>query len=366
MHRTPLAAAAAALLLGQPALSHSAPRGLPANAWRVQMVEIMDRNGFERPLPASFGFVPVGWRTQGGVEWGQQHTCTNGYNVSWFATSPDGSQTIGVLPQERWDTNNYGAASGSPGCSSAPITSSQQYLTQLLGRWRPGARIDDYRPRPDLAAKLAYLNLRTPSAMGEMRTWVEAGQVQFSYKEAGRDMSGVIAGTTIFSLSRMAGIGAGTMDALTGFSLPVFVATAPSGQLNLKFTEAIRQSFLPNPEWEQRISQHNTAISRVAQQEILKRSRIFAKYNDYVSRIRQDTAQRQAASDERRQREVGEAIRGTEHYDDANAPGGQVELSGYYDHAWRLQDGTYVLSNDSNFEPWRDLGVQGERLEASK
>ena len=32
-----------------------------------------------------------------------------------------------------------------------------------------------------------------------------------------------------------------------------------------------------------------------------------------------------------------------------------------YDHAWRLNDGTYVLSSDSNFEPWRDLGVEGKR-----
>jgi len=43
-----------------------------------------------------------------------------------------------------------------------------------------------------------------------------------------------------------------------------------------------------------------------------------------------------------------------------------VELSGYYDHAWRLNDGTYVLSNDAGFDPWKDLGVQGQRLEATK
>ena len=31
-----------------------------------------------------------------------------------------------------------------------------------------------------------------------------------------------------------------------------------------------------------------------------------------------------------------------------------------------LTDGTYVLSNDAGFEPWRDLGVEGKRLEATK
>jgi len=243
------------------------PHGLPANAIRVQQVDIMDRNGFEKPLPASTGLIPVGWQIQGGVQWGQQYLCTNGYNVNWSARSPDGEQTIAVLPQERWETNNYGAPPSTPGCGSASFSSSQQYLTQRVGRLRPGARVLNYRPRPDLAKKFAYLNASTPTAMGGMRTWVDAGQVQFSYSEGGREMEGVIATSTIFSMSRMSGMGMGSMDALTGFTLPAFAAMAPKGKLNLKLVEAIRQSFLPNPEWEARISQHNTAISRVAQQE---------------------------------------------------------------------------------------------------
>ena len=64
------------------------PRGLPSNALRVQMVEIIDRNGFEQPMPAASGFVPVGWKTQGGIQWGQQFMCTNGYNVDWVADLP--------------------------------------------------------------------------------------------------------------------------------------------------------------------------------------------------------------------------------------------------------------------------------------
>lgn len=168
----------------------AAPRGLPANALRMQMVQIMDRNGFEQPIPASFGLIPVGWKAQGGVQWGQQFTCTNGYNVNWAATSPDGTQTLAVLPQEKWETNNYGAGPSTPGCASAPYSSSQQYLTQLVARLRPGASVSRYAPRPDLAAKLAHLNSSTPSAMGEMRTWVEAGQVEFTYDESGQPMSG--------------------------------------------------------------------------------------------------------------------------------------------------------------------------------
>jgi hypothetical protein len=73
-----------------------------------------------------------------------------------------------------------------------------------------------------------------------------------------------------------------------------------------------------------------------------------------------------ASSDERRQREFGEVIKGVETYDDAQAPAGQVELSNLYDHAWRLNDGSYVLSNDPGFEPFRDLGLEGKRLDQSR
>jgi hypothetical protein len=69
-------------------------------------------------------------------------------------------------------------------------------------------------------------------------------------------------------------------------------------------------------------------------------------------------------SADRRAREFGELLRGVETYRDADAPGGQVELSHMYDHAWRMKDGTYVLTNDASFDPWRDLRVEGEKLKA--
>ena len=31
--------------------------------------------------------------------------------------------------------------------------------------------------------------------------------------------------------------------------------------------------------------------------------------------------------------------------------------------SWRLNDGSYVLANDASFEPWRDLQMDGKRLE---
>jgi hypothetical protein len=174
--------------------------GLPAGALHAQRVAVMDMNGFEQPLPALFALVPVGWRTQGGVTWGRQFMCTNGYNFNWVAQSPDGLQTVAILPQYKWEANNYGASPSSPGCQSASITSIQQYLNAVVNQMRPGARIVDFRPRPDLAAKFSNLQQTTPTAMGDMRTWIEAGEVLVDYQENGRAMRGVIAAPLLLDI----------------------------------------------------------------------------------------------------------------------------------------------------------------------
>lgn len=351
----------------RPTPPRGSPRGLPAGALHAQRVAVMDMNGFEQPLPALFALVPVGWRAQGGVMWGQQFMCTNGYNFNWAAQSPDGLQSVAILPQYKWEANNYGARPSSPGCQPDSITSIQQYLGAVVTRMRPGARIIDFRPRPDLAAQFSHLNQATPTAMGEMRTWVEAGEALFSYQDQGREMRGVVAASAALSLMRTRGVMAGqTMDAFTGFAFPGYVATGPSDQFNPQLAETIRQSFLANPAWQANIARHNTAIARVAAEEIRKQAKAISEYNDYVSLLRQQVAQTRQQSDERRQREFGELMRGTQSYDDANAAGGRAELSAMYNNAWRLNDGSYVLSNDSGFEPYRDLGIEGQQLQQSR
>ena len=345
----------------------AARRPMPANTQRVQRVQVIDANGFDRPTAAAYGLIPVGWRAQGGVQWGQQYSCTNGFNYNWSATSPDGLQSVAIMPMTRWDTNNYGAGSSLIGCPRNSATSARQYLESIVAQSKVPARPIDYRPRPDLARAFSYLNTQTPSAMGEMRTWVDSGDLLFAYQDQGRDMRGVMTVTIVFSLMRTAGVNPGqTMDILSGASFPGFAATAPNGQLNLGMVEAIRQSFMPNPQWQAQISKHNAVIAQVGHDEVAKQSRILAETNDYVSALRSQVAANRASSEDRISRGRGDEIRGVQRFDDGNAPGGQVELSAYYNNAWRLNDGSYVLTDSPNFDPWRDLGLAGQRLDPSR
>ncbi|MEZ5661103.1 MAG: hypothetical protein R3E83_22120 [Burkholderiaceae bacterium] len=345
-----------------PSVAQTAPRG---NGVHVQRVALMDNNGFERPMPASYVLIPVGWRSEGGVRWGQQFMCTNGYNFDWRASSPDGAFGFAVLPMARWGANNFGGAAGGDNCPSAPFTDAQQYLTAVVTQVWPGARVLEYRQRLDMIRPLAPLFSRTPMPLGETRTWVDAGEVLFAFDDRGRDMRGTVSAAVLFSFLRTdLGGGSPPMDALTGFSFPVFVATAPNGRLDFGFSEAVRQSFRDNPDWTLRINEHNVKIGKGQLEAARERQRIFRETNDYISALRADTQRMRDESNARNNREFGEYIKGVETYKDPDAPGGQVELSNYYDNAWRLNDGSYALSTDPNFEPWRDLGMEGQRLEA--
>ena len=364
-----------------PLQNSSAPaaiRNPNASVMRFDRGVVVDASGFAKPMAAASLFVPYGWRTAGGVLWGQQYACTNGYNFEWSATAPDGSSGILILPQMKWENSTYGAQASTPGCTSAPFTSARAYLEALAQRSVPGARVIDYRDRPDLVQQAGAAPQRTPMAMGEMRSWSEAGEVLIAFQQNGRDMRGSIAALVQFSqmitdtsslyandptIMQQPSASQTRMETLTGFAQPAWGAYAPNGQYDFAFFEALRRSIAVNPQWSNAIAGHNTAIGRVAIEESRKRAQIINETNAEIARIRQEVWDVQQQSADRRAREFGELLRGVQTYTDDQAPGGQRELSANYDQAWRLRDGSYVLTNDPNFDPWRDLQIEGQQLQ---
>jgi hypothetical protein len=371
-------AVARAVLAGLSALPLLADVAV-ARMLRFERGVIIDATGFDRPMAAASLFVPYGWRMEGGVVWGAEHACTNGYNFEWAARSPDGSAGIQILPQMRWENTDYGAGASTPGCGSAPFGSAREYLAARAEATYPGARLLAYRDRPDLAAEVAAGPTTTPMPMGEVRTWSEGGELLVAFEAGGRPMRATVAGVVSFTLtvtdlsgvmandpSALFGVpqvGPTRMQALTAFAHPAWSAHAPDGQLNFAYFEQLRRSIEPNPAWTSAIVGHNVAIGRVAIEESRKRARAVMESQAEISRIQQETFVARWESDTRRLREFGEALRGVETYADPDAPGGTAELSASYRNAWRLNDGSYLLSDDVNFDPWRDLQIEGTRLE---
>lgn len=362
-----------------PAAMPAAPRPGAGNYARYEPAVIVDRTGFDAPMGAASLFLPFGWKTEGGVYWAHDFMCTNGYNFLWRATSPDGAMSLGISPQTGWAYGVGMPATPQPGCPTLQISSVRQYLEESVKQTMPGARVLDYRNRPDLLVEVGAKPTRTPMPMGEIQIWQEAGEVLFAFQQNGQEMRGTSAVVVQFQkmITDMSSAfrgdptvvqslqpGQGPMESVNAYAMPGYYATAPNGRLNTGYFEAIRKSIKTNPQWARRIAGHNAAIGRVALEESRKRSEMIARSNEEISRIRQETWNAYQESSDRRAREFGEALRGVETYVDADAPGGTVELSHMQDNAWRLNDGTYVLTDDPNFDPWRDLQVEGRKLEA--
>lgn len=344
---------------------NSPARGLPEGAIRVKRAEVIDRSGFEKPLTAMTILIPADWRSEGGVVWGAKSACSagSGYTVNFNATSPDGQSGVHFLPSFNWVWNNFSGGDPSGACPFLQMTSAQQYLEYLVSQMRPGARVLDFRARPDIAKDFEQLNSVSPMPMGEMRSWVDSGEVLIGYTENGAELRETIAAVVIFNRTLMRGsMGMADSDIITAAALPGFAMRAPNGKLDFNFTETIRRSARPGREWAARIAQHNAKISQINLKGARDRSRIAAQTSEEIRQMQQDTWRMQNESSDRMSRETSEAIRGVETYNDPYH-GGTVELDHTYENAWQLNDGSYVLTNDAMFQPFRDLGVDGQKLQ---
>jgi hypothetical protein len=333
---------------------------------RVKRAEIVDHAGFERPLVASTILIPVDWQAEGGVVWNTQgNACGSGYNFDWRASSPDGLSGVHIFPTERWQWNSWGMPDPA-GCPTAQITSVRQYIEDLVGRGRPGARILDFRRRADIEQELSQLNQTTPMPMGEMQSWVEAGEALLAYGQNGVEVRETVALAVLFTVMRTeATMGMPGSESWTGATFPGYAVRAPVGSLDFRMTEMMRKSIQPQPEWSARIAEHEARIAGIQIQGARERSRIISQTGEEIRQTQADSWRRHNASSDRLARESSEAIRGVETYDDPYR-GGTVELDNAYEHAWQLLDGTYVLTDDPSFEPYRDLGIEGRRLEVTR
>lgn len=340
----------------------------------VQRVEIMDRQGFEHPMPAATALIPVGWRAEGGIVWNSGGCVPR--TTNWSATAPDGNHGIALLPRQLWKWDNF-APDADP-CPRAQFATIRQYLENLVGRMHPGARVIDYRNREDLAQPFQHLNTVVPMGNGELRSWVEAGEILVAYtNQNGVDMRETVSAIGFFDLTRTATINGGVMESLVGQALNAYAAHAPSGQLDFRANEIFRQGIVPAPEWSARIASSEAAIandtthtygriSAIIAQGSAQRLAQDAETSRYVSDLNRAGREFRAGINDELQRKEDDVLAGLQTYVDPTGSTGDVKLTYNYKSAWRLDDGTYILTDDLMFEPYKYTGQYGTQLKVKK
>lgn len=333
-----------------------------AQTLHVERADILDRNGFGQTLPAASLLVPVGWQAQGGIVWGIQDNCNHyGYNFSWVAAEPSGAAGVAVLPIVRW----VGQRQDFNACPVLEVNSARQLLGLMAAEFVPGSRVLDYRDRPDLLKEAGLQNSRHDNGYGVVEQRVDAGEVLIAFTDdTGHDMRGVLSAAVIGWQSTFRGAPYGMPDTVLsgGSNLPAFFHFARNGTLDFGLGEAVRKTITPNGDWSRAIAQHHHIIDKDRRQTAFNISQIYNEANQEINRIIHEGYQERSEIQDRIHREQIEAIRGVETFHDP-INGGTVQLDNSFEQAWQLEDGTFVLTNDAFFEPWRDLGIDGALLQ---
>ena len=333
--------------------------GNPAGG-ALQRVPVIDPSGFEKPMPALWVQIPAGWQTRGGVVWNQQAPCGATPGFQWQAQSADGRQRLEMLPPDAWTWDNLGMDLPGGSCPRVPITTVQAYLQSLVQRLRPGARVLDYRSRDDL--------IRTPPMPSDAQTrhWKQGGEMLVASNGPSGEVRESFMAVVQFSETTMAGVMPGEVRKfISGLAGSPVVATAPAGQLDLAMVTHFANSLQPDPQWQARMNQHNTAIAKRGLQGQIERGRIITETNREIADINQRGWDSRNDSSDAMHRATIDGINNVDRYNDP-VTGNEVQLDNRYDHAWRAADGTYIQSNDPNLNPQVDLGVEAEQMERNE
>jgi hypothetical protein len=339
---------------------------------RLERVSIIDGSGFGQPMAAMTLEVPVGWLARGGVEWNRQLECTlNAYQLHWSAASADGLHEVSALPRLSWQLESAGLVPTNP-CPGAPFSDARQYLEHIARNARPGARVLSYRQRPDLVEQMRQGAAQQTSPNGARMSW-DAGELLIGYALQGREMRE----SMVAAVSRSEMQGSVSMWAETGLAL-----RAPDGQLDFALLERIRSSARYDKAWMEQVTAwamdtmrryfanqaaniqqwHARRMSEINAAGMAARHQIRMETIADIGRINQQTVARRSAVDDRIHARNLDAIQEVQPWRDPDS-GRQIDLSIHYKHAWQLEDGRQFLTNDSQFEPGRDLGIRGRRLE---
>lgn len=282
----------AATLAGLAAVAVLALAPVTGGAASLQPATIVDPMGFQQPMPAATIEIPADWRTQGGVVWNHGTNCsTNKVRFEWRSRSRDDLEGFEVMPGYGWQVQ--GAAIQMNPCPVQPFRSARDFLVAVVQARRAGARILQYRDRPDIVSQRE----QSEPHQGQGQRRIEAGQVLIAYNSGGVEFREVIGTSVVFTQLGNSVMGGVNM---------VHALRAPAGKLDFALADRIERSFRYDEGWGRAMV---SAVSRSERQfSSAQRSSIDAWHAREMARINAEGAADRAAIRSAASREVA-AIR---------------------------------------------------------
>lgn len=346
----------------------------------VERVRILDSEGFDQPVEAMSVLLPRGWQTQAGVRWRGVNEC-RGEMINWSmaSTSPDGAIRFDVLPVRSfgWQEDpmlQQAAlqAAQQGGCPVSQPFDAGAYLQHLAQQELGGATVESVRPDQTLESVIQRISADANATAQRFGTGLEQSGSGVYASLAWPDGSKGIANIGVMvSLKRGRDQFSGRPN---GFASSMVFHQAVIRFPADRQAEAVRifgmalTSHRVNPVWQRAKDNFLTQLGNIEHAGRMERLRLqgeqsaaYAKAQSEASDQRmRDWELRQASSD-RQQSQFIQTIREVETWRDSG--GTPVELSAGYSHGWSRPDGSYILTNNSLFDPAVALQQNWTRME---
>ncbi|MCB1887884.1 MAG: hypothetical protein KDH20_09780 [Rhodocyclaceae bacterium] len=378
---------------GQPdgarALRTAATADRPAGG--VVMREHPLRDPGMNNIVASVVLVPEGWQLEGGLS----RPSNQLYNMPVLAdvkiTAPDG-RAVHFFPSLSFEFNH-----ASPGQALQPTLGGNLYLAlpESPGRWflqmaqmSPDPTVSNLQlvseePVPELTQQLRQQSAQlfqiveqgnaTTASMGFGQSFdTQATKLVLSYQQDGKAFEE----TVLIAWQYMVLVQQGQV-ASGHWSVPLmrsFRGAPGSDYMNDPVLKAIVQSIRANPAWEAEMQRYWRELARIKQKGASDRSASWQQHNRKMQQINGEISdiiaggyqRRSAIQDGMHSRSV-DALRDETPY---TTPSGEtVKLPSFYDHVYTDGNGTYILNNDSLYNPNTDPSVNSRdwnRIEAQR
>ncbi len=332
----------------------------------LERVRFLDQQGFDRPVEAFSLLFPRGWKTEGGVQWGNWNGCRGEMVRNYVkASSPDGRMMLEAFPSRAftWSDDammqqSMQMAAANGGCMvNAPFDAKQYiegFARQDLGAQASNIRIDESRMPIHKALDEQSNNMSRQYGTDQSQsTTIATGDLSWPDGTEGI----IYAGVTNIILRKPDYMSGGETTISSTAVIQSTLLRFPKGQRDeaSKLLNMIITSHRVNPVWSNAYHKFMTEMSAIEHRGNMERIRLageqskaYADAQSAASDQRMRNWENQQKADDRQHQAFVQTIREVETWQDGS---GSVELSAGYNEAWSRPDGTYILSNDALFDP---------------
>ncbi|MEL6208909.1 MAG: hypothetical protein AAFR44_01755, partial [Pseudomonadota bacterium] len=313
------------------------------------------------PVVAYETLVPEGWQTRGGVAWSQadgQGGCFTGARLIWGAGTQDEAYGIAFMDPLSWGMSTIGPSRYM--CLGQDMTDAETVMRTYFGALGGGLQVtvtDVQRP-PEIQPLLDSITRASQTGFAGSRTWADGVLVSAHVRSPTRENDAYFLVLTRH-IENTFDAGTTFRDGRTAMILGVFTPVGKRDEGHPAFA-AILNNLRVNPQWQQVEAQW--WAQKLRQNRPQPGQAVTAKAGDTsIGDMMFESWQRR------------EGMRDAGHAKSVNSiwevqpwqtpSGGTVLLNQNYNHAWQLQNGSIVLTNNANFNPMQSLNQTGQQMQ---